>query len=269
MGRWAAHFAGVRLIIHSIHGWGFHRYSSKIVKTFFIFLESVTARITDRLIAVTQADIETGIKYGIGTREKYRLIRYGINKEEFNINADGTDTPLVGMIACFKPQKDQETFIRAFARVAEKVPVARAILVGDGSGRARAEALIKRLGLEDKVILAGWRRDIPAVMASIDLLALSTHYEGLPIVILEAMAAGKPVVVSDVCGIREIVRDGENGYLVPPENPDALAESIITLLKDADLRERMGQKSRSLFTEDFEEPHMLNKINALYEEFAQ
>lgn len=268
MGRWAAHFAGVRLIIHSIHGWGFHRYSNKIIKTFFIFLESITAKITDRLIAVTQADIETGLKYGIGTREKYRLIRYGINKEEFNINADGTDTPLVGMIACFKPQKDHTTFIKAFARATEKVPAARAIFAGDGAGRAGIEALIELLGLEDKVILAGWRRDISTVMASIDILVLSTHHEGLPLVILEAMAAGRPVIASDVCGINEIVRDGENGYLVRPGDAAALADKMIALLKDAGLRRRMGKRGRDLLTEEFEEPFMFDKINSLYEELA-
>jgi len=264
----------VPVILHSIHGWGFHRYRIGIVRTFFIFLENLTARITDRLIAVSEADINTGLKYGIGRREKYRLIRYGIDRQEFedvlsnpnDIREEfdiAKDAPLVGMIACFKPQKDHRTFLNACARIIEAVPAAKFLLVGDGVLRAQIEVLIVRLGLQDKVILAGWRRDIARIMASLDVLVLSSLYEGLPIVILEAMASGRPVVATDVCGIREIVKDGENGYFVPPGDPEALADKIISLLKNKGLRERMGKRGRNL-SEEFEESFMLQKINKLY-----
>lgn len=277
LGRWAAALAGVPVIIHTIHGWGVYKYKNKIVKSLFIFLESLTAKITSSLIAVSNSDIEFGLKNKIGNKEKYSLIPYGIDKSRFERKRVDFDVrqelgwdkgiPVIGMIACFKPQKDHRTFIKAAAEVSAKFPRARFILVGDGELRVEIEEIIASLKLNDKVKLLGWRRDIPAVINSLDMLVLSSNWEGLPVSLIEGWAAGKPLIASDVCGVSEVVKDFRNGYLFPRSDAGTLAGKILTLLENHELKDKISGNCLASFPADFEEYVMLDKINKLYSGF--
>jgi len=272
VGRIAARLAGVKIVIHTAHGWSFNDFQRCLASKMFIWLERFCALLTDKIIVVSRADMRKGLENRIGYPEKYSLIRYGIDipvfaskdtgiKQELGVLADD---PVVGMVACFKPQKNPLDFIRAAAMVRGAHPRARFVLVGDGVLRQRIEALADELGLSGNVILAGWRRDIPRLLAAFDVFALTSYWEGLPISALEAMAASKPVVVTDTSGITEIIRDGENGFLVKPGDIPKMAEKISLLLDNRSLREQMGASALKSLSEGFTTTDMCQNTFNLY-----
>ena len=281
LGRWAAHLAGVRVIIHTIHGWEFHEYQFKLAYTTYRVLERITAKITDCLIAVSKFDMDKGIKHKIGSREKYRLIRYNIDtqySESYNnkINFDvrkGLRLPggclLVGMIACLKPQKSPLDFVRLAYILSKSFVNVRFLLVGDGALRDRASSLAAKLKIEDKLFCLGWRRDASEIIKSLDVLVLTSLWEGLPLVFLEAMALKKPIVATDICGNGEVIKNDINGFLVPPGDIEAMADRVGYLLKDKDLAGKMGQAGYNIFSENFKESSMQIAINTLYKDLRR
>lgn len=264
IGRWAAKLAGAPVIIHTIHGWEFYRGQNPVIRKFYVFLERLAAGITDKLIAVSNYDIEEGVKERIGAREKYALIRYGIRRKDFFPPAGNHPSLTVGMVACFKPQKSPEDFVRAAAIVVKEFPAAQFVLTGDGILRVKIERLIKKLKLNANIRLLGWRRDIPQLLSVFDILVLTSRWEGMPLVFLEAMAAGRPVIASAVCGNHEIIRDGENGFLFPCGDYEALAEKITLLIKNDRLRQGLGSKGRELLDETFESGYMASSFDKIY-----
>jgi len=169
------------------------------------------------------------------------------------------------MVACFKPQKAPQDFIFLAHRVCQVLPSTRFLLVGDGELRPEVEELIRRFKLKEKVILTGWRRDVPEIMQIIDVLVLTSLWEGLPIVFAEAMASGKPVVATAVDGAKEAIIEGVNGFLVEPHNIEKFAERVIKLLRDRNLAQRMGREGKKMVYPTFDLTHMLNRIETLYE----
>ncbi len=277
LGRFAAKAAGLRGIVHTVHGWSFHEYQSKVVYNIFLYLERLCARFTDRLIVVSLLDRETGVQLGVGPPEKYRLIRCGLDAERFSVKGplasaraalglSETDL-VVGMVACFKPQKDPLSFVRLAAAVREKLPHVRFFLVGDGVLRGEIARLIGSFGLQENILLLGWRRDMPLIYAAMDLCVLTSLWEGLPIAIMEAMASGVPVIVTDTGGVRDVVRDGETGYLVKAADVEAMRDKVILLLKDPELREDIAGRAVEWIRNDlFSLRHMMHKVEGLYQE---
>jgi glycosyltransferase involved in cell wall biosynthesis len=275
IGRVAGRIAGVPAIVHTIHGWSFNDYQRPLERKFYIGLERLTAKFTDRLIVVSATDIDKGLEEGIGRPEQYQMVRCGIEidkfqytrinirkkREELGILSGG---PLIGMIACFKPQKAPLDFIRAAGIVNRQFPRANFLLVGDGILRPQIESWIAQMNLNSQVILSGWREDIPEILASIDMLVLSSLWEGLPRVFLQAMAAGKPIVATAVDGAREVILDGVNGYLVPPRQPEKLAEKIMELLTHPRRAKKMGMQGRKLLNSSFDIDHMVRKLEEIY-----
>ena len=152
---------------------------------------------------------------------------------------------MIGSIANFKAAKDHATLLRAAVRVRQAVPGVRLLLVGQGPLEARTRRLAAELGLADTVVFAGFRDDARRLAAAFDVFTLSSTYEGLPIALVEAMALGRPAVVTDVGGTSEVVTDGDDGLLVPPRDPVALADGLVRLLHNPDLRARIGAAARA------------------------
>jgi glycosyltransferase involved in cell wall biosynthesis len=152
--------------------------------------------------------------------------------------------PLVGSIANFKAAKDHATLLRAAVTVRAAVPEVRFLLIGQGPLEPETRRLASELGLDGTVLFAGFRADAHRLAAEVDVFTLSSTYEGLPIALIEAMALGRPCVATSVGGIPEVVRDGSQGVLVPPRDPDALAGGLVRLLADPGLRARMGAAAR-------------------------
>ncbi len=258
LGRWAATLAGVSRIVHSIHGYGFHDAQPRLQRELFMALERVTGRFaTSAFVAVSQANIDKGIDLGILPAGRVSLIRSGVKLSEFSprsewASASPADRLLtVGMVACLKPQKAPLDFVKvasAVARVACRQgggrPV-RFVLAGDGELRPDVEAMIRAEGLQSRVTLAGWRRDVPSLMREFDLLLHTSRWEGLPRVFPEAMATGLPIVATRVDGAPEAVEDGVTGFLVPAGDIEGLARRTLDLVEDAGLRRRMGEAALS------------------------
>ncbi len=276
LGRWAAKLSGVPIIIHTIHGWSFNDYQGSLPKNLYIFLERITARITGFFVAVSQSDIRKGLDSGIGEKNQYALIRYGIDfsgesksldlADRKKIIGAGENEPVVGMIACLKPQKNPLDFIKAAAIISKSVPAVKFICAGDGLLRPKMQKFIDEQGLRGKVILLGWRRDIDALLPLFDIVVLTSLWEGLPIALLEAMACSKPIVAYGVDGVKEIIRDTENGFLIKPADIAALAEKVKFLLRDKETAKRMGKKGKYFLENSaFKTEKMIEDINALYQ----
>ena len=149
---------------------------------------------------------------------------------------------------------------------AAEIPGARFLIIGEGSLRQELTERSKRLGIEGKVIFTGWRDDIPDILPVLDILVLTSLNEAVGRVLLEAGSAGKPVVATDVGGVSEILKNGETGILVPPKNPQKIAEAVIDLLKDEAKRHRMGNAAKDWVKGNFDEKMMLKKIDNMYTE---
>jgi glycosyltransferase involved in cell wall biosynthesis len=183
------------------------------------------------------------------------------------------DTPLIAMVGMFAPWKGQHVFLRAVQQVSVRIPEVRFVLVGDeiyttnghGSYRDELLRLSRELGVESRVLFAGYRDDMPAVMASIQLLVhASVQPEPFGRVLIEAMAAGTPVIATRGGGVTEIVSDGETGKLVPPNDPSALAEAMVQLIEDADRRVMMGQNGRRHVEQSFSLRRHVDAIASVY-----
>jgi len=278
VGRIAAFITRVPVIVHHVHGWGIQENMSTAVRTLYLILERTCALFTDRLIAVSAPTVQKGLTYRICKEEKFALIYNGINLEKFRQKVDrqkvfsdlGLDPEckIVGMIARLDQQKNPLDFIRAAAIVVKQYPKVQFLIAGDGSLRAECESLIDGLNLRGTFFLLGYRDDISRIMPILTLTVLSSLWEGLPVVFQEAMSAGKPTVANDVDGARDVIIDGETGYLVAPHRPEEMAERILHLLKNDDVCKQMGLTAQK-YSERFSGEQMVKNITSLYRELSK
>ncbi len=184
-------------------------------------------------------------------------------KAELGIPADSR---LIGMVGHIRPAKGYEYFIRAARIVANSQPDCYFLAVGEGKGRLFEDlkTLVRQLDLENRVIFTGLRDDVAEILRQLDVFLLSSTTEGLSIATIEAMGLGKPVVVTDSGGPREIVEDAVTGFLVPPANPHALAEKVVRLLEDKDLARNLGRRARAHVRAKFSLAQCLDRYIKLY-----
>lgn len=274
LGRLTARLAGVRVIVHTVHGWSFNDYQPLIKRKLFLWLEKIAAGFTDTLIVVSDYDKKRGLNNHIGKSYQYQLIRYGIDYPELdrvkgqNLKKELRMDPnnlLVGMISCFKPQKSPQDFIRLAYLVNQIIPEVKFILVGDGILRRDIEKLIDKFKLQNNVILTGWRRDIPDILSGIDIFVLTSLWEGLPISVLEAMGSKKPVVATTTGGIAEVIIENKTGYLVPPGDAKGMSERLAGLIKDENLRKVMGENAKKSLSINFRLENMVKQNQGLYQ----
>ena len=277
VGRLAAWLAGVPVIIHTVHGFGITPSQPTWLRRFLITLERVTGWITTHWITVAKADLEKGRQWGL-FESNASVIRAGIDphpfqqplsppirqrlREEFGA---GDGDYLIGTVACLKPQKAPEDFVAVARRVCEHVPNARFVLIGDGGLRPRIEALLREYGLQERVRLAGWRRDINDSMNSMDALVLTSHWEGLPRVILEAVSAGLPIVATNVGGIQEVADCSNCIQLCKAGDIAALAVRLETLAHSKDSEQIPRANHLDKLPQEFHIEEMLERHHLLYD----
>jgi glycosyltransferase involved in cell wall biosynthesis len=279
LGRVAAKWAGVPLVIHTVHGWSFHEHMSDRKKNFYVALEKVGYRNGDAMIVVSPKDIDKGLVEGIGRREDYTVIRSGIELDRFGqpyvppaetrqslgIPADAL---VVGSVTRLSEQKDPLTLIDALAQVHQARPGVWSVIVGDGALRPQVEARIAHYGLTGRILLTGLRRDVPELMSAFDVFVLSSLWEGLPRVLPQAMATGLPIICTRADGSAEAITNGINGFLVEPQSAEKIAKKAILLIDDDNLRRNMGAAGKKQVAM-FDARKMVQDIDQLYTSFLK
>ncbi len=274
------------VLLHTFHGHVLEGYFPAWATRVFLWIERGLAARTDVLIAVSPAVRDDLLKKGIGRPSQWRVIPLGLRLGALSGLAppDGKGEALrVGMVGRLVPIKNTGMFLHALARLSGRPPAAavQGLVVGDGPLRPVLEQEAKALGIERFVRFAGWQHDVRAVYERLDVACLTSWNEGTPVTLIEAMAAGRAVVATDVGGVRDLLADGAatgeviapgtfrvapRGVLVRPGDPEGLAAALGRLGSDGALRRSLGEAGRAFVTEHFTEERLVRDIERLYHE---
>lgn len=267
---YAARLARVPIVLSSRRSLG----RFKAGKRHFLALERLANRMTDLVIANSEAVRQDAMREEGLAGEKVVVIHNGLDLTRFGAPPDealrrslGLDRkgPVIGVVANFLHYKGHQHFLEAWSAVAQRFPEAVALLVGDGPLRPVVEARLETTGLARSVRVLGTHEDVPALLALMDLVVLPSLEEGFSNAILEAMAAGKPVLATAVGGNPEAVIHGATGLLVPPRDSQTLAETMLWLLERPREAARFGEAGRRRVAERFEISAMVRQYEAVYE----
>jgi glycosyltransferase involved in cell wall biosynthesis len=243
LGRLAGFLARVPIRIFTVHGWAFAAHSASAGRV-YRWADRLVRPLTSVTICVSERERRLGVAARTCDAGRTVVIRNAVDVGRARRGeAAGGGRPRIVAVGRLKAPKDFLTLVRALARLASDS--FEAVIVGDGPDREQLEAEIGSLGLAGQVRLAGERRDVPELLARADVFALASRSEGMPVSVLEAMAAGLPVVASWVGGVSEQVVDGETGLLVEPGDVEQLAEALAALVGDRELRTRLGAAGRA------------------------
>jgi glycosyltransferase involved in cell wall biosynthesis len=255
LGRLAARLARTPAIVHQPHGHIFYGYYGRAVTALYVALERIGSRWSDRLITLTDREIEEHLALGIGRRPQFVTVPSGVPTAELRSRAPGRaaaraalglpdDAFVVAALGRLVPVKGFDLLIEAMPALLAAVPDAHAIVIGDGPEEAALAALAQRLGVSARVRLHGTSTDPAAILAAVDVLAAPSRNEGMGRALVEAMALGVPVVGAEVGGIPSVVGDNEAGRLVPPDDIPALAGALVELGRDPNVRAKLAEVAR-------------------------
>ena len=273
LGRVAARLSGTRIVVHTYHGSVFRGYFGQRESAVYLGIERGLARLTTRIVAITPGQKADLVGLGIAPAAKIVEIPLGLDLEQFRelpARADAVaalglplDGRYVTIVARLVPIKDVPTFLRALSLVTESLPDVRGLVVGDGPEREAVEGLARDLGLGERCRFLRWRADLPNVYAASDVVALSSVNEGSPVSIIEAMAAGRPVVATAVGGVADVV-DETTGVLVGAGDHRAMAQAITSLLGDPERRATLGRAGRESAVQKFGSGRLVADVDRLY-----
>lgn len=236
LGRTAAVLGRVPVRVFTVHGWAFAAYTGVAGRS-YLWVERALRRVTTSVVCVSHSARDLGVAAGACRPEQAIVIHNAVDVSSFPVRCHDGNAPRIVSVGRLAFPKDFSTLVAALASIETDW---RAALIGEGPLRDEIAGELNRRGLGQRVDLLGTRDDVHDLLASADVFVLSSHSEGFPVSVLEAMAVGLPVVASDVGGVSEAVVHGETGLLVPADDPPALAEAIERLLRDAPLRFRLG-----------------------------
>ena len=279
VGRLAARLAGVPVIVHTAHGFAFHEDSPASVRRFYSTLERLASRWCDRIVTVSEFHRTWAIELRMcsprriiaipnGTAEVVRTREVGLAEVRREMGARHGDLVILSM-ARLAPDKGLEYLIEAAAMLPRTGRRIRVVIAGDGPDRERLEQLAARLGVTDRVVFLGFREDVGDLLAASDLVVLPSLREGLSIALLEAMAAGKPIVASSIGSQREVASRADMALLVRPADSLALTEAITRLAGNEALMARLGASARALYESRYTEHRMLQSYRQLYLELVR
>jgi len=280
-------------IVHTFHGHIFHSYFG-LIKTFiFIRIERFLSKFTDKIIVISSLQKDDICKkYWIANPDKVRIIPLGFDLSRFTVRhndsekirqrylpRDHDNGLLVGIIGRLAPVKNHHMFIEAVKHLKEKrkIDPFRFLIIGDGELKEELLSYSGRLGIQDSVVFTGWQKDMPSVYGALDVVALTSMNEGTPVTLIEAMAAGKPVVATDVGGVRDLLgmeatRSNEgyglarNGVLVPSGNGDILAKALQYLMADRKTSKTMAMHAREFVLDQVSIERLVKDMKSLYSE---
>jgi sugar transferase (PEP-CTERM/EpsH1 system associated) len=261
----AAKLTGVPVIIHGEHG---------TIQERNVWFQRQLWSLVDQVVSVS-ASLRRNLAQKIGFPiERILAIQNGVDIKEFCCAKDRvsaraslgatSDEMVIGTAGTLTPVKDHATFLRALAIVAQRFSRFKAVIIGGGPLAEELSKLAVQLRIHSKTMFLGFRNDMAALLSSMDIFVLSSLSEGMPNVVLEAMACGLPIVGTNVGGMPEIVEDGETGLLTPPGNPDKLAHAIFNLIQDSTKRRRFGEMGQARVRKLFALERMVKEYESLY-----
>jgi len=271
IGRLAARIVRARAVVHTYHGTVFRGYFGRAKSQAFIQIERALSHMTTRIVAITTRQRRELIELGIGDERKVVEIPLGLDLAPFLQPVDRaqararlglqSDAGVVAIVARLVPVKNVSLFLRAMA----SVPSGFALIVGDGELRSQLEAEAAALEIAGRCRFVGWQSDIRAVYAAADVVALTSNNEGSPVSIIEAMAAGRPVVSTAVGGVPDVIHRDRDGVLVPAGDSHALATAIESLLADPMRRDELGAAARLTVYPKYDASRLVADVTHLYE----
>ena len=266
LGRVAAFAARVPVRVFTVHGWAFLAHRG-LAGRLYLWAERLVKPLTTLFICPAAYEKQLGVEARACVADRTVVIPNAVDVGAFAQAALKGEPPVVVSVGRLHFPKDFVSLAHALGRLPPGS--FRARVIGEGPDRPDIEEALRAGGVAEAVEVAGARDDVPEVLAAADVFVLSSLSECLPISILEAMAAGLPVVATRVGGVPELVADGETGLLVPAADPTALAQALRTLIEDADLRRRMGATGRERARERFDLPRFRQAhVNLLVKEIS-
>ena len=276
LGRVAAYLAGVPVIIHTPHGHVFHSYYGYIVTKMIVFVERILSLMTDKITALTERERDEHLECGIASTNKYIIIHSGVTLQQImNTNIDiekgkkklgiPQNSNVIGAVGRLVPVKGHKYLVSAAKKITKEFDNAVFVFVGDGYLESKLERQAESLGIRDNIIFAGWRSDVIDVLDLFDILVLPSLNEGMGKVLIEGMALGKPIVASSVGGIIDLVKNGDNGILVPPRDSDGLSDAILNLIRNKKLAQELGKNGKAKVYPEYDTTVMIRQIEDLYE----
>jgi glycosyltransferase involved in cell wall biosynthesis len=279
LGRVAARVAGVKVIVHTYHAKAFYVFDQRWKEQATILSERLLTRLGSGSIVVSEKQRRDFVDLRIDSPARLRVVRYGLKLERYLEAPSLAHTlrqelglppacRLVGVVGRLVHMKGQEVFIRAAAKLARQFDDVFFLLVGDGDNRRDYEALVDELHLGDRVSFLGWRRDIPSVLGNLDVVVLPTvnDFEGTPLAVIEALAANRPVVATDVGGVSEVIRNGDTGILVGVRDESGMVQAIASILINPAQASAMAERGRDLVSKLYREADMIRVTESYYRE---
>ncbi|MBI3840126.1 MAG: glycosyltransferase family 4 protein [Planctomycetia bacterium] len=265
--RLAARRAGVGIVVHTVHGFHFHQGMNPLRRAMYATAERLLTQYTDLLLFQNQEDLDESRRYGIRARRGNVKIGNGIDLRPFaSLTPEGkADPPAILMIGRFERVKNQTMLLRAAKLLAERGDRFQLWFAGKGVLLEKHRQLAAELGLADRVHFFGYCQDVMPHIRRSTIAALTSIKEGIPRGLLEPMAAGLPVVTTDVKGNRETVVRGKTGFLVPLDDAEALARALHELLQNAPLREQLGAAGAHWVRQNFDEDRVVDRLLNVYD----
>ncbi len=276
LGRAAAMLRPGPALVHTPHtfAFSFKGHFNPVNRMFYLGIERFLGRQTGRIINVSESEREEALRLRIARPERLVKVENGIDPWPYRW-AEPPDPenslfmgreffPRIGTVGLLNAAKGHDTLVRAFSMLQSRFPDAGLAIVGEGALRNRLEALVSKLGVEDSVFITGYRRDVPSLLKELDLFVLPSRWEGMPYVLMEAMASGMPAVATDVNGSRDIMEHGKTGLVVPRDDPGALASACGEIIADRDEAAAMAGEGLRRVMERFTLQSMLERTVDVY-----
>ena len=275
VGRLAAWLADTKLIIHTIHSLPFIS-ANFLTKVFYLFLEKITSFITDEFINVSNGTMEIYLKYKIGNLSNHHVIysAFDIDKfknankqqafDDLNMNINLNSSKIIIRMGRFEKLKRYKELIETFSKILSKFPNSMLILVGDGELLAESKQLSKTLDLEKNIIFTGFTDCPEKIIALADICVMNSEREGLSRAMLQYLAGGKPVICSNIYGVKEVMKDEINGCLYESKNPNGLYNKLLFLLSNEELLNKLTIGAKETDISKWSLEFMGEKIDDLY-----
>ncbi|HDZ76910.1 MAG TPA: glycosyltransferase family 1 protein [Candidatus Omnitrophica bacterium] len=263
------------ILVHTFHGHVLRGYFNKFFSYFFIIIERVLSRFTDKIIVVSESLKNEILSFGIGDENKIKVVHLGFDLEQFlSIPSKSGDCLNIGLVGRLVPIKNHMMFFDAikllFLKHGEVIGNCQFFIIGDGELRDKFKDYVKELDIDSKVKFLGWQKDLKKIYQDLDIVALTSLNEGTPVSLIEALASARPVIATDVGGVKDVIGSkiypeiADRGILVKNDDLDGFTDGLVRLLTDSDLRQKLSIRGRDFVRERFNSKRLIKDTEEVY-----